>query len=196
MSELKIHSSNETLVAWTNKSFIPQTLRQQLAEANVLITPSSGYGTFDGHYFPQGTENVLHFLRARQQDSFHIDICIDDKDYKELTLHSDLVTLPDIIVLYIGAPMLAGLLVEYIKYKLGSRINKTSIKANITLTDETAERSVTLSYEGNANDFDKIAGETLRLIDNPQSLDYLKDTTDIEYEERIRRLTEVRKSKE
>jgi hypothetical protein len=148
--------------------------------------------------YPSSTKTgqaQLQYLQ-RHSEILHVDICITDEEYKELVLHSDLLTLPDFIILYVAAPVLAALLAEYLMKKLGSRQDKTTVKTRITLTDKEGKRSVKVSYEGNATDFDKIVGGTLRLIDNTDALDELLETADLDYEKRIQRLSAKKKTDE
>src|SRR5215213_10162141 len=84
-------TSNDTIESWSRRSYIGEELQAKLAKADALIVPNEGYGEkSDVHYFPEGTEHLISFLQRNNHRDQHIDICIEESDYKELAQHHDL----------------------------------------------------------------------------------------------------------
>lgn len=189
-TSLTIQPSTQTLQWWLNRDFISPILKQELAKVNVLLTPKESYIDDTSRFFPQGTEAVLYFLKNANSAGIIIDICIEDSDYQELLLHSEVLTLPDFILQLIVAPIFAGLLVEFLRNRLGSRQSKTTVRSSITIVDDDSHESITLTYEGNAKEFEEVMGKTISLLDKPAKLSQLRQMADLDYEERIRRLSQ------
>ncbi len=184
---MQLQSSTDTLKKWVASDFLSNETKANLAKAKVLLVPQRGYLGETGWFFPSGTEVLLSYFRANNQGG-SIDICIEDSNYREVDLRSDTIWLPEFVLVALVAPTFVGLLVEYLKHRLGSKFDSSTVKTTITITDEDKGRSVKLSYNGKASEFDKIVGETLRLVNDSESFDILEKTIDVEYEERIERL--------
>jgi hypothetical protein len=188
-TRLSVSITEQNIDYWLSQPFISNKLRDQLKSANTLIIPNRGYSDVSIWYFPEGTEDVLRFLKARESNGLNIDICIEDSDFKELALHADVFTLPEFVVQSIVVPLLISLLVEYVKHRFQSRIDTGVVKSKVTITDASGKRSVTVDYSGRANEFEKVVGETIKLIDSVNNLEQLQDTIGLDYQERIQRLS-------
>lgn len=163
-----VKNSQESLSTWTSRPYISNTLREQLSKANVLLVPTEGYGDQPGLvFFPSGTEEVFQFLRESQQGNLSVDICIEDKDYKEVARHAEILIIASLIVTTIVAPVVADLIAEYIKRRWGSREVETTVKLEITVCDEKAGRSVRISYEGPASEYRNTMGNAIQNLNNP-----------------------------
>jgi hypothetical protein len=148
--------SNETIESWSRRSYIGQELQAKLAKADALIVPYEGYGEKgDVHYFPEGTEHLISFLQRNNHGDQHIDICIEDSDYKELAEHHDLLIIAGAIATSVCAPILVNLVSEYIKQRLGSRTNDATLKTSLTISDDKSGESVSFTYEGPASTYEK-----------------------------------------
>ena len=143
--------SRESIESWCNRPYIGDALRDQLLRANVLLVPIEGFRERTDPMFPQGTEELLQFLRESPDEDIKVDICIEDQDYRELALHFDLLVLAGAVVTLVVAPVVADLISEYIKRHLGSREPEAIVKSELIVYDEISGRSVRLSYEGPAS---------------------------------------------
>jgi len=149
--------SSETIESWSRRSYIGQELQAKLAKADALIVPNEGYGEKgDIHYFPEGTEHLISFLQRNNHGDQHIDICIEDSDYKELAQHYDLLIIAGAIAKAVCAPIFVNLVSEYIKKRLGSRTNDTTLKTSLTISDAKEGKSVSFTYEGPASTYEKV----------------------------------------
>ena len=148
---LIVELSQETFQTFINRPYISSELRERLSGANVLLIPNEGYGgKKELVYFPSGTAELFHFLEERKTENLNVDICIEEKDYKEVALHFDWLMLASFVVTSLVAPLIVNLLTEYIKKRQGKREPDTIVKHTLVVCDEKEGRYVCLSYEGPA----------------------------------------------
>jgi hypothetical protein len=133
-----------------------EELQAKLAKADALIVPYEGYGDKrDVRYFPEGTEHLISFLQRNKNGDQHIDICIEESDYKELAQHYDLLIIAGAIATAVCAPIFVNSVSEYIKQRLGNRTNDTTLKTSLTVSDDKVGKSVSFTYEGPASTYEK-----------------------------------------
>lgn len=124
-----------------------------LTAADVLVVPIAGHGDYRAPVFPQGTLEVLHFLRERLPDGVVADIAVRDDAYEELTLHAAELILPTFLanpsVASIAINLLSAYLYDLLK---GAKVRRqTRVRASVLV--ETSERVVDISYDGPADQF-------------------------------------------
>jgi len=158
-----VENSAESFATWINKPFIPEKLRRQLSKANILIVPREGYREEPSPVFPVGTEELLDYLREYSRKGIVPDICINDKDYKELSLHSALIIIGSLVITSIVGPIIADLISEYIKKRWMTKVDKAQIKLELTIVKNDGSASYLL-YEGPANEFLSTVKPTLRSL--------------------------------
>jgi len=167
-----VQDSRESISTWVNRPYISNKLREQLLRANVLLVPSEGYADqTDLVFFPSGTEELFHFLRESQREGLSVDICIEDKGYKEIARHADLLFIVDFIVKDIVAPLLVALIADYFIRRSGSGASETTVKSKITVCDEKNKRSMSLSFEGPASDYRDTMGNAIQNFNRSQNLE-------------------------
>jgi hypothetical protein len=163
-------NSDETIVSWSKRHFIGKELQEKLEKADALIIPSEGYhDDGDIRHFPEGTEHLLSFLQRNNRGDANIDICIEDTDYKELAQHADLQIIAAAIANKLGAPVLVNLISEYIKQRRGRRIEDTTVKSSLTISDVNNGRSISLTYEGPASTYETIMTGAVKEVINEVS---------------------------
>lgn len=118
-------------------------LTEQLSEANVLIIPYN-YGE-KYNVFPVGTVELYRYLHKNSPDQVKIDIVTKDDEYLELAQHSDLVTLATIVVSGAIAPVLLGLITNYIYDKMVSKGSR--VKSEIIIVNDDGT-STSIKYSG------------------------------------------------
>jgi len=141
---LKIEDTERSFDFWLNRPFIPATLRGQLSRANVLLVPTEGYRDFDGPVFPEGTEQLLDYLRNDCPDGASVDICIDDDEYRELVIHDAIVVISSMIVSSVVCPLIVNRIQRYLDRRRSS--DQTHVKVRITEVEGGKAREIT--YEG------------------------------------------------
>lgn len=154
---LAIEASDETIESWSKRSYIGDELREKLVKADALIVPNEGYGD-DGdiRHFPEGTEHLISFLQRNSGGSEHIDVCVEEEDYKELAQHAGLLVIAGAIVTKVCAPVLVSLISEYIKRRLGVRASDTTLKSSLTVSDAGSGKAVNFTYEGPASTYESV----------------------------------------
>lgn len=159
--DLIIKGTTENFETWINKDFISEELRVQLRKSDILLIPVEGFHDLTYPVFPVKTEELINYLRKNSPEDLHVDICIEDKDYKEVALHSDLVILSSFIVSSVALPILINLVSTYLSKKL-LKPEKTNIKVSITVVNKD-RKSKNLMYEGSVGNFKEAANKAKEL---------------------------------
>lgn len=147
-SRLTVRPSAESLVTWANRSYITDRTREQLLLADVLIVPNEGHiDRPDLVYFPVNTEDLLLSLKETEELGFCADICIEDQDFKELALYSDVITIATIVCTIFVAPLVVNIVSDWIDRKARRRRDDVEVRSKYTVHYPTGE-SVDISYEG------------------------------------------------
>ncbi len=128
-----------------------------------MLVPSEGHiYRHEAVYFPEGTYEFYQFLKERQASNFAVDICIEDRDYKELALHFDWIVFADIFVKEIVALLVITLVVEYMMRRLGKRFEETNVRAKLIVDQQHGNRYVEHSYSGPASGYQMAMDRALR----------------------------------
>lgn len=176
--QLRIQPSNETFHGFIERGLISEDTRERISKANVLMIPNEGYvERADLIYFPSGTSELYQFLKENQSEELSIDICLEEKDYKEVALHADWLMLAGFIVTSIVAPLFVDLLGEYIKRHLGKRESGTCVKSRLIIREDKDGRYIDYTYEGPASEYRNVMSRAIskpsdavvELIDKPKS---------------------------
>lgn len=147
---------------FVNKSYISNNLKNKLQSADIVILPIEKFREYENPLFPHGTENIYLFLREKLPQKYNLEIAIDDKDYKELALHHDLIYLGIFMSKEILLPLLLNLLANYTYYKLPLKSKQEKVKLKIIVTDKLKK----IDYEGPAKDFKLIAKKIKEISKN------------------------------
>ena len=127
---------------------------EEFINLDVVITPQHGYmEDEDTLCFPGDTDELFNFLKNKEGDNFHVDIYSLDK-YNELVLHADWIRIADILVRDVAAPLLIGLLIEYIKSRAKKK-KDAMVDSKVTVVFDN-ERSATIEYKGSSQEFGEI----------------------------------------
>jgi len=158
-----VENISDTIESWAKRSYIESELRERILNSNVLLVPGEGYVDSDALFFPEGTEQLVEFLRENSPPDVPLEICVEDKDYKELSRYADVVFLASFIVYKIAAPIVVSLVAGYLKERLGSKEKGTIAKWSLTVEDKETGQSTQLSYEGPAEKLKEQMQEALEL---------------------------------
>ncbi len=169
MADFKIEPTEKGLAYWTSRPFIGADLRQQLAGASVLVVPQEGFRDNKDPMFPDGTEELLAFLKDVIPADVGVDICIEDHDYRELALHSDLIILAALVVRDIACNLVASGIYDYLKARLGSRAKTTNVRFQMTIEHESEHerRAARISYEGPVEGFQETLQKAIAAAKEP-----------------------------
>jgi len=150
-AEVSVISTEENFDYWLNQDFISETLKDELRSANLLIVPQRGFRDRAELTFPVRTHEMYDFLKENETSDLAVDICIDDKDYKELALHSELINLADVVLRDIVLPLYLSLLANYLYSIWGRKTSDKNIKMTINVVRK--KTAIKIKYEGPAEGF-------------------------------------------
>lgn len=136
---------------WLSRPYISGTLREQLKQTNVLFVPTEGFRGHPGPVFPVGTQELLTYIRDRENDEIIADVCIEESDFRELALHSALIMIGTLVVTQIVLPIVKDIIGDYLK-KRSSNTSSARVSVKIIAVDETGS-SKAIDFEGLASDF-------------------------------------------
>ncbi|MDA2233792.1 hypothetical protein PDM89_11930 [Bacillus cereus] len=148
---LNVEQVTENMDTWINRSYITEPLKEELQKANVLILPKEGFRDYKEPVFPIGTEDIYIFFKEHSNEKFSPEICIEDKDYKELALHSSLLILGSFAVTVMVAPIFVDVISHYLEKKTGDKIEECDVNIKVTVVEE--DKSTCIHYQGRAADF-------------------------------------------
>jgi len=156
MANVRTEGTDKTLEYWANRPYLSDTVRQSLAQANVLVVPSEGFRDQEIQVFPVCTEGFYEVLRDELPPGTRLEIAINDSDYKELALHSATLIIASVVVgttTLLILPVVVNIVSEYINRRLfNEKDRKESIvRWELTVVDGT--RATKLTYEGPVTDF-------------------------------------------
>lgn len=120
-------------------------LEGNIRESNIVLLPYKNFKEIDGPIFPEAYSQFYEYLLDNFKES-KVEICVEEKDYKEVALHNDLINLGLVFVNGIILPVVANIITEYIKSKRNNR--KTNIK--ISLIEKEGNKYKRFDYEGDS----------------------------------------------
>jgi hypothetical protein len=163
MPDLIIENTDEDFNSWSGRDFLSDQVRKSILNKNVLIVPIEKFRDYSNPLFPVGTEELFHYLKDNSENKLSVEVCIDDEDYKELALHSDLIIICGFVVTVFVAPILVNLISSYIENRWVKKSHKesTKLKVEITVVDND-KGSKKFKYEGAAKDFKETMNEALK----------------------------------
>lgn len=165
MNELVISRSNLNFEKIYSKSYFPSELEEDMKKANLLWIPFEEVSTNEGPVFPEETNKLYEYIKNYDNKELVGEICISDDDYVEVELHADLITLAHIIVDIAVFPITVTLIGNYLECKIEGRENKSDVKAKVNLTVVAGDKSINISYEGDADKFE----ETINAANQPRN---------------------------
>jgi predicted DNA binding CopG/RHH family protein len=151
---------------WSNTESLSRETQIAVLRSEIVLVPAEGFLDYVGPVFPKGTDALFQFLCTNVPSGINVELAAEDADYKELALHADTLHVATVLVRLLVAPVAVGLLVEYLKNRLGSRFGKTEVRASMILdqTDGPDSKALRISYEGPAIAFEKTMREALSVI--------------------------------
>jgi len=180
---------------WKNKDFLSEETKKELENVSILILPLVDFRENIGPTFPLSTEHLFKFFSEKLPEGTSIEVCIDEEDYTEVALHSDLKNIGKFLVKDIALPIFLTILTAYMESKFKDKedngpditiINQISapeikpaqrprnpkkyqqnpnVKVEFTVVDSSG-KSIGYKYEGSAKDFPLITRELKSLMSN------------------------------
>jgi hypothetical protein len=151
--QIDVKDVNFTFSDVYNKPYFPKQHEEELKKANFIILPFEGIRGIEKPVFPEETMSFFEFVKVYDDTDLIGDICISDEDYNELELHSDLITLPLLLLDKVVLPIAIGLIMHYLTQKQEARKKNLKVKVDMTVVD--GDKSKSLSYEGDVDNFEE-----------------------------------------
>ena len=136
----EIKPSEENFNTWSNKEFIGDGIRELIANADILLVPTTNFRD-SGPNFPPGTEELLAYLKTNIGGAFNVDICISDEHFSTLSLNSDYKRLGKFLVKKAALPIFITVFSGFILYKITKVEDakpQITIVNNITVNNNSA----------------------------------------------------------
>lgn len=146
---LSVTETVESRQFWVDQK-IAKGLEPQLAAAHVLIVPLIDFRPDVKYVFHQDTPALYEYLRSTLADQMVVEICVNDEEYLEIALHSNFFRLSRIVVSYAVAPVVFGLLTNYIYDELKAKPGD-NVELSLTIEDEQC-KAFNFSFKGDAKD--------------------------------------------
>jgi hypothetical protein len=168
---LSICETDENLGKWTANSFTPLSAAGDAEDCNVLVVPFTNHMRDKSLvYFPGGTRELLLEFSRSEVSELSSGISSTDKDYVELDLHSDSIHFAKLVVEWLVAPVVVGLLVNFLVQTFGRRFGKGHVTSTLVLSCDGDKKSIELKYDGPASTYEAAMREAISTVNgNPAS---------------------------
>lgn len=153
-NKIKVSKTEESKSFWINQDFISQDLKNELEQSNILFLPEF-WKNDDAIGFHSNVYPFYEFLEEKARDNLNINFCIEEKDYRELHLHNDVLWLGMILIEHFFLPLFINLFSDYIYDYFHDGDDEIDIKLNIQKEDE----NVLFEYHGNLDNLIKIMND-------------------------------------
>lgn len=156
---IQVSESTKNRTYWLSRPFVGPELKKKLEKASILVVPQEGFRDHQGPVFPVKTEELFSFLRERAPKGVEVDICIEDADYRELALHDATIIIGTFLVMSLAVPVAKDMISEYLKRRIFGKPKNNDIVRFRMLIDESDQgrsRTLDVSYDGPASQFDKL----------------------------------------
>jgi hypothetical protein len=173
-------SAGHDLEYWASRDFLSPTTRESLRRAAIIVVPHERFRDHAAPVFPTGTAELFRMLQKQAPTGMGVEIAIEESEYREVTLHYDVVRLATILVKFVVAPTVVGLLVEHLKKKLGSRFFEAEVEASLVVEreDSNGRMAFQFDYKGPATAYETTIKSGLANMINPERAKQLGHTTD------------------
>jgi len=138
---------------WSGLPSLTTETREAIRQADIVLVPDPGFGDHVGPIFPVGTGEFYQWLREKAQVTAKVELAVEDADYRELVLHSDVVRIATLLVKWLAASLAVDLIKDYLKERLGDRFKGSKVYCTLIVDQSHGEtrKAVQLSYEGPAD---------------------------------------------
>ncbi len=164
MEKLNFIESPIKFEALEELGVLPGTYVDEILNSDILVLPRIGEQRTKDKIFSEDSMGYFNELKNFTTD-VKVEICADDEDFKELSLHSDCVSLPMLLVTMFGFPIAVQFTWYYIQKKLltPTKLDDVTVDASIVLDEDGKARR--LDFHGKAEDFEQIVTQVKRLED-------------------------------
>jgi hypothetical protein len=151
---LTVSETPESKEYWLQQG-LGKGLEATLSAADALLVPEKDFREGVKFVFHQDTTTLFKYLSSHLLGDISIEILSNDDEYLEISLHSSSFRLGKIVVSYVAAPLLVGLLTNYLYDQMKAKPTDR-VEASLVVEDHQC-KSFQFSYQGEAKDFGLLA---------------------------------------
>jgi len=151
MSELLVISETKESKQYWLEQGLGKGFEEEINAAAALIVPEKNFREEVAFVFHHDTTRLYRYLLENLGGDLSLEICSNDDEYCEISLHSSSFRLSTLVISYLAAPLLVGLLTNYLYDELKAKPND-SVEATLIVEDHEC-RSFKFAFKGEAKDF-------------------------------------------
>ncbi|PSW86367.1 hypothetical protein [Photobacterium damselae] len=156
-------TSGESRASWIEDVSLSSGLKETVENSSILFLPVKNFRGKVDFAFPQGTLDLYNYLKKEIEGTGTVEICIDDERYSEIALYSRKIRFGKIIVNVVFAPLIVGLLTNYMYDQLSV---KGEDNVTIAISVESECQNYEVHYDGTAEDFGTINESIKNILAN------------------------------
>lgn len=136
-------------------------IESDLASADALIVPVKDFREGVPYVFHQDTIALFRYLEENLSGQLKIEICANDDEYVEISLHSGAIRISRLVLTWVIAPLVLNVLGDYIYDRLKAN-PMDLVEASIVVQDHQC-KNFNFEFQGPAKDFHLLASEVAQL---------------------------------
>lgn len=136
----------------------------EVSAADALIVPEKNFRQGVPYVFHQDTTTLYHYLKKNLNSRFSIEVCADDHEFVEISLHSASFRISKIVTSAAVAPLLVNLLSSYL-YDYMRAKPTDNVEVSLVIEDHEC-RAFKFDFKGEAKDFNLLANKVGELARN------------------------------
>ncbi|MBW3127199.1 hypothetical protein [Hymenobacter profundi] len=156
--KLTVEQDTTTVASLAARPWVDEELRASLHRANIVFVQWESFRDIDRPVFPTHTAELFHYFQENTPPDIQSEVAVRDEDFSEVSLHADLVWLPDILIpvgTLVVLPVVVNLISEWLKQRLLDRHARTDAKLQVIIESPDGG-SKRLIYEGPADELWRI----------------------------------------
>lgn len=164
MSELiTISEVTEGKAYWLQMG-LARSNEAEVNAADALIVPEKDFRQGVPYVFHQDTTTLYRYLKKNLDSQFSIEVCADDHEFVEISLHSACFRISKIVASVAVAPLLVNLLSSYL-YDYIKAKPTDNVEVSLVIEDHEC-RAFKFDFKGEAKDFNLLADKVGELARN------------------------------
>ena len=142
--------TNENREFWIKEVSLDADLIEDIRNSDILFLPVREYRNINNIFYTTAGD---FFKYIKKQNDISVEICINDRDYKPISLNSREFILGTILIKDIVLPILVGIATNYF---IENQKADNDDKVSISIIVEKKDGNYRLDYDGDINGFIKL----------------------------------------
>lgn len=159
---LTVENTHTSFPEVLTKNYIDSDRLLELEKSKIILLPLENYREQIPLCFHHGTRSLYLYFKENHPE-IDLDLCINEKDFKELALHSDEFRLGTFILEKILAPTFVSLLTHYIINALSAKKDDKVNLNLIVVDDKSKQEGIKLRYRGSPVDMESKINTQIKL---------------------------------